>query len=107
MTNHRTSIKEAAAEIVALINARPSSPQVEETEAIIARVASQAAPNFARSPLLDRLEVALHHAYAAERRFVATDEDDADRALNDANAAVHAFETEIPSPPRSFADVLA
>jgi hypothetical protein len=109
MLEQRT-IEAAAAEIVALINARPTSPRQDEIEAIIAKVAAPASPAIMRTALLDRLDAALEHAHAAERRLGNAEGKAWDAASVDyeeAFAALRAVEAEIPSPPQSFADVLA
>ena len=66
VTPHLLTVQQAAAEIAALIHSRPSSPRIDEFEAIIARVASRASP----PALSGGHDEAIADDYAAWRKHV-------------------------------------
>jgi hypothetical protein len=98
MTDH---IAAAAAEIVALINASPRTPRVDEIAAIIARAAAPAPA--ADSPLLARAQ----EIYARLKSTATLNGREADAVIDKAFEDLQALEAEIPRPPRSFADLVA
>ena len=93
-------VKDAAAEIMTLINARPSSPRVEEIEAVIARAVGPAT-----SPCIDRDALAAWDA--AVRAYCdgadGTDDARASRLLDDLCVTTQATWDR---PVRSWADVV-
>jgi hypothetical protein len=98
MTDH---IAACAAEIVALINASPRTPRVDEIAAIIAKAR---APSLStHSPLLARAQ----EIYARMNSTSTLDGLEADAVIDKACEDLVALDAEIPRPPRSFADLVA
>jgi hypothetical protein len=104
--------KQAAAAVVALINARPHSPTQAEIANIIAKAVERGrAPAPARSELGDKIRAAIALAAAAEEAEVKLEMgSDGCRAAELTTcqrwAELRALEAKIPNPPRSFEDVL-
>lgn len=99
MTDH---IATCAAEIVALINASPRTPRVDEIAAVIVRTV---APAFvADSPLVAEAREIAASIAAAEKL---ADEEACDAAITEAHADLQDLDERIPRPPCSFADLVA
>jgi hypothetical protein len=107
------SVQEAAAAIVRLINSSPQSPRQEEIEAIIAKALQPAVSGAApASPLLTRIRetaARLEDAFEAHAKVIPGDpvEGTAEDRVEQIEAELEALEGEIPSPPQSFADLVA
>ena len=106
MSHSNPQISQAAAEIVALINASPRSPRQEEIEAILAKaIAPAEAPALHVSELGRKLRADLERFDAWLGKDV-SDADWDDVWGSDWNE-IYRLEAQIPNPPRSFADVVA
>jgi hypothetical protein len=106
----RYSIQEAAAQIVALINSRPLSPRPDEIEAIIARAGSaNVVPASPLSPRIRELTALIFDGFERSGPLpprgaeAAAVEAEIDRWQNE----LESLEDQIPSPPRSFGDLVA
>ena len=106
------SVQEAAAQIVALINSRPHSPRADEIEAIIARAGSVSAANVVPasplSPRIRELTALIFDGFKRQGPLLPGPEADAVQAQIDQwQDELEELEDQIPSPPRSFADLIA
>ena len=105
------SAPEAAAQIVALINASPRSPRQDEIEAIIVRIGTGAAKETPISDLRIRLRMAMAKSDAAlqvlSRLLPGTECDLAEAERAQWLDEFAAMEKEIPNPPLCFEDLVA
>jgi hypothetical protein len=108
------SVQQAAEAIVALINASPRSPRIEEIEAVIAKcVPSNAVASPAPTPpLLAKIRDAarrLEETFDVYGKIRPGDpnEDTVTAKLDQIQAELEDLEGKIPSPPRSFVDLVA
>jgi hypothetical protein len=106
MTDH---IAACAAEIVALINSKSTSPTQQEIEAVLGRIRDGAPAPV--SDLRVRLRSAMAKADAAVkvagRLMPGAEFDLAEAEVARCAEGIRAIEDEIPSPPRSFEDLVA
>jgi hypothetical protein len=121
MPEHSLTVDQAAAEIIALINARPSSPRLDEIEAIIAKVCPlgltedeaymRNVMRTSNTPLLLKTEVLLAAGWQAEVAACAADglpeRPQRDQELDQAWEKLRALEDEIPLPPTCIGDIIA
>jgi hypothetical protein len=105
------SITEAAAAIVALINASPRSPRQEEIEAIIAKHATSAAAPATPMVAEIRDTVArLDEAFAVLGKVRPTDkasEEAAQARVDELQDRLEELGNQIPDPPETLADLMA
>ena len=102
--------RQAAAEIVALINASPRSPRVEEIEAILANIVpSSTAP---ATPLLTEIRetaVRLEDAFAVYAECVPRhpNEEALQARIDQIQSELEGLGNQIPNPPQTFTDLVA
>ena len=106
------SVPEAAAAIVRLINSSPRSPRLEEIEAIVAKAVPAVSGAAPASPLLTRIRqtaARLEGAFEVHAKVTPGDpvEGAADDRVQQIEAELEDLEGQIPSPPQSFADLVA
>jgi hypothetical protein len=113
MYQQKSTANQAAAEIVALINARPRSPSQQEVADIIARHVGSDAPEIHGTTTVHaEIHALLRDLVQADRRFSAMP--DKERTDGDADAVflpmfdrLEELQSQLARPPRSLADCVA